>query len=97
MPVCRIKATQKFIADLAVRWPGMRHMFALDANQAAEYVEFATLALALQPYKAQVSFSHHRKLVTVSNRLQYVTDRQAYTAISPIWTVQSSSMLRSTD
>lgn len=34
----------------------MRHMFAMDANQAAEYVEFLTLALALQPYKAQVSF-----------------------------------------
>lgn len=55
---CRIKATRAFVADLAVRWPGMRHMFAMDANQAAEYVEFLTLALALQPYKTQVSPPH---------------------------------------
>ena len=27
----------------------------MDSNQAAEYVEFLTLALAVQPYKAQVS------------------------------------------
>ena len=42
------------MADLAVRWPGLRHMFAMDSNQAAEYVEFLTLTLAVQPYKAQV-------------------------------------------
>lgn len=72
----------------------MRHMFALDANQAAEHVEFATLALALQPYKAQVSFLHYHMVVNVPVRLQYMTHRHTQL---PIQTIQSSRMLCSTD
>lgn len=53
---CRSQTTNTFIADLAVRWPGVRHMLAIDVNQAAEYVVNLTSALALQPYKTQVTF-----------------------------------------
>ena len=52
---CRPDKPKKFLADLAVRWPGVRHRLAVDANQAAEHVVNLTTALALQPYKAQVS------------------------------------------
>lgn len=46
--------TDQFLADLAVRWPGVRHMLAVDPHQAAEHVVNLTIALGLQPYKAQV-------------------------------------------
>ncbi len=46
--------TDLFLADLAVQWPGVRHMLALDPNQAAEHVVNLTCALGVQPYKAQV-------------------------------------------
>lgn len=42
------------MSDLAVRWPGVRHMLALDQAQAAGYIVSLTCALAMQPYKAQV-------------------------------------------
>ncbi|KAL0030353.1 hypothetical protein WJX77_011899 [Trebouxia sp. C0004] len=45
--------TDEFLADLAVRWPGVRHMLAVDPHQAAEHVLNLTIALGLQPYKAQ--------------------------------------------
>ncbi|KAL3153302.1 hypothetical protein ABBQ38_011646 [Trebouxia sp. C0009 RCD-2024] len=45
--------TDLFVSDLAVRWPGVRHMLALDQAQAAGYVVSLTCALAMQPYKAQ--------------------------------------------
>ena len=51
---CRRTKTDLFVSDLAVRWPGVRHMLALDQAQAAGYVVSLTCALAMQPYKAQV-------------------------------------------
>ena len=48
---------KKFMAGLAVRWPGVPHRLAIDANQAAEHVVNLTTALAMQPYKAQVIFT----------------------------------------
>lgn len=51
---CRCTKTDLFISDLAVKWPGVRHMLALDQAQAATYVVSLTCALAMQPYKAQV-------------------------------------------
>lgn len=52
--VCRRAKTDLFLADLAVRWPGVRHMRAVDANQAAEHIVNLSCALGIQPYKAQV-------------------------------------------
>ena len=54
MYCCRRGKTDEFLADLAVRWPGVRHMLAVDPHQAAEHVLNLTMALGLQPYKAQV-------------------------------------------
>lgn len=51
---CRRTKTDLFVSDLAVRWPGVRHMLALDQAEAAGYVVSLTCALAMQPYKAQV-------------------------------------------
>lgn len=51
---CRCTKTDLFVFDLAVKWPGVRHMLALDQAQAAAYVVSLTCALAMQPYKAQV-------------------------------------------
>lgn len=51
---CRRTKTDLFVSDLAVKWPGVRHMLALDQAQAATYVVTLTCALAMQPYKAQV-------------------------------------------
>ena len=52
--LCRRTKTDLFVSDLAVKWPGVRHMLAQDQAQAATYVVSLTCALAMQPYKAQV-------------------------------------------
>ena len=52
---CRRSKTDLFVFDLAVKWPGVRHMLALDQAQAVEHVVTLTYGLGLQPYKAQVS------------------------------------------
>lgn len=65
--LCRRTKTDLFVSDLAVKWPGVRHMLALDQAQAASYVVSLTCALAMQPYKAQVLCSVCAHFLSVSS------------------------------